>query len=238
MLRPDNFPLKQYYLMFLMCLTCGLRLGEARALRPKQFIFDKGVLIIDGFCKQDGTRTGYNKKGDPDDPKVRITFLTRKTAELMRLWIMAGQIGPDEYCFELNNKPIRTETAENVFYRALQKSNIVPKPPKKPKAKNGEGGPRRRPPRLPTPDGRRLVPHSLRYTFVSLMLQRVNPAELKLVTGHTSEKMVDYYDRRSMESVIASLSPTVKLATEEVFTELKTVQYPETPELDFYQTAN
>lgn len=82
------------------------------------------------------------------------------------------------------------------------------------------------------------MPHSLRYTFVSWMLQHVTAGELMPFTGHASEQMVDYYDRRSMEAIIASMPQTVKLAAEKAFSGLRILQYPETPELDFYQAAD
>ncbi len=50
------------HLIFLCIASFGLRLGEARALQLRQFIFDKNAVVIDGFCKRNGERTNYNKK--------------------------------------------------------------------------------------------------------------------------------------------------------------------------------
>jgi hypothetical protein len=60
--KPENFQNYQYFVFFLLILSGGLRLGEARAIRAKQILFDKKILIVDGFCKKDGQRTVYNKK--------------------------------------------------------------------------------------------------------------------------------------------------------------------------------
>jgi integrase len=60
---PENFKLPRmeqggdvFYTMFLLCLSGGLRLGEVRAVRRKQIFFDRKALIVDGFCKRNGTR--------------------------------------------------------------------------------------------------------------------------------------------------------------------------------------
>ena len=55
------------------------------------------------------------------------------------------------------------------------------------------------------PDGRKLVPHSLRYTYVSRMRLELSTKELQPMTGHTSEAMVDYYNRINLEEAIAAL---------------------------------
>jgi integrase len=47
--------------------------------------------------------------------------------------------------------------------------------------------------KLGPPDGRKLVPHSLRYTYVSRMRRELAVKELLPMTGHTSVEMVDYY---------------------------------------------
>jgi integrase len=39
--KPDNFPDTQFFLFFLLSLSGGLRLGEARAVRRKQINFEK-----------------------------------------------------------------------------------------------------------------------------------------------------------------------------------------------------
>jgi integrase len=74
-LKPENFPNDMFFLFFLLSLSGGLRLGEARAVRLKQFVFNRKALIIDGFCKENGERTNYNKKGSEEDPKFRIVLL-------------------------------------------------------------------------------------------------------------------------------------------------------------------
>jgi integrase len=94
-------------MFFLLCLSGGLRLGEARGVRVKQIIFDRKVLIVDGFCKADGTRTAYNKKGSPENPKFRVVYLPDLTLGKIADWIKENSLEPDDYCFALEKgRPI------------------------------------------------------------------------------------------------------------------------------------
>lgn len=201
--KKENFPNEMMYLFFLLCLSAGMRLGEIRAVRTKQFIFDKEIIVIDGFCKQNGVRTVYNKTGSVDKPKFRLAFLPETTLSAMKDWIEANGLTEDDFCFTQNGKPVRSEYAEAVFYRLLQKTGLVP---------YGKGTKR-----LPAADGRRLIPHSLRYTYVSRMRRMMTAEDLKNYTGHTSTAMVDYYSRRSLELLLKSLPESGKQAANTIF---------------------
>jgi integrase len=61
--NPALYKDKALHLFYLCCLSGGLRMGEARGLRPRQILFDKKALIVDGFVKPNGVRTNYNKRG-------------------------------------------------------------------------------------------------------------------------------------------------------------------------------
>lgn len=201
--KKENFPNEMMYLFFLLCLSAGMRLGEIRAVRAKQFIFDKEIIVIDGFCKQNGVRTVYNKTGSVDKPKFRLAFLPETTLSAMKDWIEANGLAEDDFCFTQNGKPVRSEYAEAVFYRLLQRTGLVP---------YGKGTKR-----LPAADGRRLIPHSLRYTYVSRMRRMMTAEDLKNYTGHTSTTMVDYYSRRSLELLLKSLPESGKQAANTIF---------------------
>jgi integrase len=152
LLKPENFPDIRFYLFFLVCLSAGLRLGEVRAVRVRQILFDRKVLVVDGFCKRNGDRTNYNKKGSPDDPKFRVAFLPDFTLEKLKAYIAEKGISGDDFCFLKNDKPIRKEYAESVFYRALLASGIIP--PALPDPENKNDIPRKKQ-RPKPPDGRR-----------------------------------------------------------------------------------
>lgn len=71
--------------------------------------------------------------------------------------------------------------------------------------------------RLPATDGRRLIPHSLRYTYVSRMRRQMSAEDLKNYTGHSSTTMVDYYSRRSLELLLQGLPESGKKAANTLF---------------------
>jgi integrase len=216
--KSENFASYQLYLFFLLCLSGGMRIGEVRAVRAKQIIFDRKVLIIDGFCRHDGTRTVYNKKGSPDNPKFRLVYLPELTLEKMQNWIAENNIGPEDYCFTTaEGKPIRQELAETVFYRALQAAGFIPLPEKRKKAAWGKGRQKQIRTKLKPPDGRKLVPHSLRYTYVSRMRRELTAAELQPMTGHASVEMVDYYNRRVLDLALAALPDSALAAADTLF---------------------
>jgi len=121
----------------------------------------------------------------------------------MKEWIDSCCLADDDFCFTQNGKPVRTEYAEKVFYRALQKIGLIP---------YGKGIKR-----LAPADGRKLVPHSLRYTYVSRMRRVMSAEDLKNYTGHTSTTMVDYYSRRSVELLLEGLPESGKRAANTLF---------------------
>lgn len=166
----------------------GLRLGEARAVRYKQIILEKKILIVDGFCKKNGNRTIYNKKGTPENPKLRVVWLPDFTLALLFSFLQGKALGPDDFVFTYAGKPIRQETAENVFTRALIGAGIALSAAALKEAGIWKGGRVVRRADI-IPDGRKLVPHSLRYTYVSRMRRELSAAELKPMTGPTLPRL-------------------------------------------------
>ncbi|MDR3336803.1 MAG: site-specific integrase [Treponema sp.] len=228
---PENFPSETMFLFFLCCLSAGLRLSEVRGIRRKQIIFDRKVLIVDGYCKQNGTRTVYNKKGTPDNPKFRIVFLSDLTLEKLRYYLdQHSDLQPEDYIFYREaGKPLRTEYAEAIFDKALLNAGLATDLKKHNREiqaaiKKGEAP--------PSPimiretdykkqdifiiDGRKLVPHSLRYTYVSRMSRELSAVELQPMTGHTSVQMIDYYNRKILDEAIAA-SPRAEAAANNLF---------------------
>ena len=212
-----NFPDEVFYLFFLLSLSGGLRLGEARAVRARQFIFDRKVIIIDGFCKTDGSRTNYNKKGSPENPKFRVVYLPDLTLDKMDVWIKKNELQGDDFCFTMNDRPIRKETAEKAFYTALQSAGLIPRPEPAKRNKRGEGRKKQTRIKLNPPDGRKLVPHSLRYTYISRMRRELTAPELQPMTGHADEGMVDYYNRKNLDLALAALPERGKAAADSLF---------------------
>ncbi|WP_461254880.1 tyrosine-type recombinase/integrase [Treponema sp. R80B11-R83G3] len=216
LLKPGNFPDDVYFIMFLLILSGGLRLGEARGVRYKQILFDRKILIVDGFCQKNGNRTVYNKCGSPDEPKLRVVWLPDVTIAALAEYTRNKALMPDDFVFLYNGKVVRQETAENVFFRALVSAGIAYSKEKLIDLGYWKKGKIRKK-AAAIPGGRKLVPHSLRYTYVSRMRRDLTAAELKPMTGHESEVMVDYYNNVILENAIAAL-PAADSALENLLT--------------------
>jgi integrase len=98
------------YLFYLCCLTAGLRPGEGRGLRPRQILFDKEALIVDGFIKKNGTRTTYNTKVAREYWKRRIVPLPDLMLRLLKEHIERNRLKDDDFCFTAKKDPSRPVT--------------------------------------------------------------------------------------------------------------------------------
>jgi integrase len=182
--KPENFPTHESYLFFLLSLGAGLRLGEAAAVRSQQVIFDYKALIVDGFCRPNGERMNYNKKGTEEHPKARVVPLSDLMAELLRAHIVQNNIGLGEFCFRSvrdYGRAIGFRYAGRVFASALVKAKI-------------EGG------------GRKLVPHSLRYTYVTRVRRELPPEIVMKLVGHVSEGQTEYYNKKVLDMTLKRLT--------------------------------
>lgn len=179
------------YLLFLVSAYAGLRIGEARGLRPRQFLLDEKALVIDGFIRADGTRTNFNKKGSETDRKVRVVMLPDDLTERVRRYVTERGIGDDEFLFTHNGLPLRKEFLGAIFKRAVKAAGI-------------------------DTDGRKLTPHSLRFTYVTKMRRTLPIDTVRKLVGHTDEKMTEYYTRASFEDALAGIVDT-KDAVERLF---------------------
>jgi integrase len=193
---PENFQgfavdAETVYLLFLVSAFAGLRLGEARALRPKQFLLADKALVIDGFMRGDNVRTDFNKSGNESNRKFRIVLLPERVCGLVENYIQKRGIDAEQFLFTHENRPLRKEYLETIFRKALEKAGI-------------------------DLDGRKLTPHSLRYTYVTKMRRTLPIDTVRKLVGHTAEKMTEYYTRASIEDGLAGIKDT-KTAVENLF---------------------
>jgi integrase len=209
---PKNFSPDFFFLFFLSSLSGGLRLGEVRAMRVKQIIFEKKAVIVDGFLKADGRRTVYNKKGSPEHPKLRVVPYPDLTLQLLAAQVSRHALQPEDYVFTYNGAPVLSALAETAFNRALINAGLTPDIDTL-KAKGIWKGGRVQKKEGFILDGRRLVPHSLRYTYITRMSRDVDAHNLIKITGHESTVMIDYYNRKNLEMALAAI-PHVDAATE------------------------
>ncbi len=179
------------YLFFMCIFLAGLRISEARALRPVQFIFDRSALVIDGFCKENGERTNFNKKGSVTDPKTRLVCLPPDFSLIIQTYIQTNNIASEDFLFTYHNLPLRREYAESVFRRVLKYAGI-------------------------DTSQKKLTPHSLRYTYVTRMRRELSVETVQKLVGHTSQDMTDYYTRFSIDTTLAGIKGA-ELAVQHLF---------------------
>ena len=184
----DSFELKEFFkfenwrnederCFYMIIAGCGLRLGEARGLKVKNFLPEKQMVVIDGFCLQDGTKTDYCKCGSPANPKTRVIAVPKEIMNMITVLIHNKGLAADDWVFSRNGKPYAREFSEAFFRRALKKSGIKQ-------------------------NGRKLVPHSLRYTYVTQMRKVCDTETVKNIVGHTTQMMTEYYTRPQISDLM------------------------------------
>lgn len=186
-IKPDE-DYTAIYLMFLCCISCGLRLGEAIGLRVGQFLFHEGMLVVDGFIKDfDRIRTNYNKKGSEEDSKIRVVPVPDVLCNMLQKYIAELSLTQNDFVFSRYGIPIRKGLAEKWFSRAIIEAGI----------EKGD---------------RKLTPHSLRFTYVTRMRRNETGETVQKLAGHSSIAMTDYYTRICIPEMVKSLQPTREAA--------------------------
>ena len=173
-------------------------------MRVKQIFFDRKAVVVDGYIKKSGIRTTYNKKGTEDKPKLRVVLYPDLTLNLLEAYIRDSNIGSEDYVFTYEGLPISQSMASTAFNLALVKSGIAWDKETLIKKGHWKGG-HLMVTRELIPDGRRLIPHSLRYNYVTRMSEEIDARDLQKLTGHASVEQVNYYNRRNLERLLAKL---------------------------------
>lgn len=178
-----SFSNRALELMFELGLSCGLRLGEMRGVRARQIIFESDAVVVDGFMNKIGERTNYNKKGSSEKPKFRVAFLPTNLRDKLAAYIKQEGLAADDFLFQRNGLPYSQSYAYKSFLRAVKKAGI-------------------------NTEGRKIVPHSLRYTYITRMRSSLPGETVRKLAGHSSIEMTDYYTRASLRDLIEELAPT------------------------------
>ena len=188
----ENWEDYDMYLMFLIIYSCGLRLGEARGLKVNQILFEDKVLVVNGFCSRNGERINHCKKGSDTDRKIRVAPLPQHVLDELKLFITQRQKKADDFLFIVKGKPVQPEYARRYFVKAVEKAGISRK-------------------------DRKLVPHSLRYTYVTKMRRNLDIESTQKIVGHASPDMTEYYTKSAVQDLIDSLDEKSFEATEKLF---------------------
>ena len=196
--------------IFALITSTGLRSGEARAISPSQLILTDGVkianmvgpdgreaadplgktkrkivygLVIDRMYNYAGKIVTHLKKGDEEDnPKLRVAVIPEKTVRYLKQWLAISPLtGPQELLFSYDGRRIRAEYLEDRFAVGIKNAKIN------------------------MANDRILTPHSLRFTYNTKMRRLIPGERLRLMTGHESEQMTDYYTRTELEEQFITL---------------------------------
>lgn len=186
-----RWPADSGFLFFYVTVSCGLRLGEARGLKVRQFDFKNHILIVDGFIRFDGSRTTFNKAGSLRNKKTRIVFIPSAVEKRLMDYFAENKLSDDDFVFVRHGKPFSAEFCDRLFKRMLKKTSIDV----------GE---------------RKLTPHSLRYTYVTRMRRYVNGDVARILVGHASQAMTDYYTKPMIEDMIKQIDGS-REAAEKLF---------------------
>jgi integrase len=144
-----------------------MRSSEIRALQWNQFIRSDAILI-NAMIDSNDERVNRLKKWTDDNKKWRVTVLPDRTVRMIDLLRLDKT--DNDYVFIYENEPLTTSFLLDHFKCVLRKNDIDCK-------------------------GRNITIHSLRFTYNSLLRGEISGDDLRLMVGHTDERMTEYYDK-------------------------------------------
>lgn len=148
-------------------LSTGMRSSEVRALQWNQFVRSDAILI-NAMIDSNDERVNRLKKWTDDNKKWRVTVLPDRTVKMID--VLRLDKSDDDYVFMYADEPLTTWFLLDHFKSVLRKNKI-------------------------DCDARNITIHSLRFTYNSLMKGEISGDDLRLMIGHTSEQMTEYYDK-------------------------------------------
>ena len=155
--------------MIFLIISTGMRNCEARAIFYNQLV-QRDALLINAMIDSEDERTNVLKKGDVGNKKWRVVILPEKTARMLDNLIQMNTSNLSDYIFTYKGEPMTTDYLRNHFRRVLMNNNIDWKK-------------------------RNIGIHSLRFTYDTMMKPEISGNDLRLMIGHVSPQMTDYYDR-------------------------------------------
>lgn len=150
-------------------LSTGMRSGEARALTDDQFL-DNNIILLNAMFDAENERVNHLKKGDDKKPKWRISIIPDKAIRMIENCKKMVKHRSTNYFIEMNDLPLSRWYTNNHFKQVLKQNGI-------------------------DADGRNISTHSLRFTYNTIMRSKIEDENLRLLLGHDTEKMTDYYDK-------------------------------------------
>ena len=148
-------------------LSTGMRSSEIRALQWNQFIRPDAILI-NAMIDSNDERVNRLKKWTDDNKKWRVTVLPDRTVKMID--VLRLDKSDNDYVFMYADKPLTTWFLLEHFKCVLSNAGI-------------------------DCENRNITIHSLRFTYNSLLRGEISGDDLRLMVGHTDERMTEYYDK-------------------------------------------
>ena len=145
----------------------GLRPQEARAVHVDQLHLQLGAILVTRSMDNASQVQSYLKMGNQRDPRYRVAILPDRAVTIIRGWLEAA--APIDFVFTFAGRPLNRELPINRLRKAIGNAGI-------------------------STEGKRYIPYSGRYTFVTLVKPLLDRAALMALTGHVDEAMPERYD--------------------------------------------
>jgi integrase len=174
----------ELYLFYLCCLTAGLRPGDARGLRPKQIMFDRAMLVVDGSIKKNGLRTAYNNRGHGEYWKLRLVPLPDLALSMLKEHVERKRLTDDDFIFAAKKEPFRPVTEHYVrdhMARIIREAGIQAQ-------------------------GRKLTLRSFRHTFINRIRRELPAGIVMKLAGRKFFGMTECYHKRGTDESSAGIT--------------------------------
>ena len=135
-------------------------------------------MIVDRAFDVEGV-LGAPKKSKQSDPRYRVVHLPDRTWELLDHYFPRAAVCLDDpgLAFSYHGHKLGSTFVAQRFQEGLANAGI-------------------------STAGRRLTPHSLRFTYDTKMRALLPPDVLREYIGHRSEQMTDHYDRATQQPAV------------------------------------
>jgi integrase len=145
----------------------GLRPQEARAVHVDQFHLQLGAILVTRSMDRQNQVQSYLKMGNDRDPRYRVAILPDRAVTMIRWWLkVAASI---DFVFTFASRPLNRDLPVDRLRKAIGNAGI-------------------------STEGKRYIPYSGRYTFVTLVKPLLDRAALMALIGHVDEAMPERYD--------------------------------------------
>jgi len=145
----------------------GLRPQEARAVHVDQLHLNLGAILVTRSMDRENQVKSYLKMGNQRDPRYRVAILPDRAVTVINWWL--EEATPVKFVFTFVGRPLNRELPINRLRKAIGNAGI-------------------------STEGKRYIPYSGRYTFVTLVKPLLDRAALMALTGHIDEAMPERYD--------------------------------------------